>query len=63
MFFDYYTPHRSKPDFTDKPRRVLYITYDRAAEGDQCSAYVQDKRQSFLPDCEREIGKDYTFEV
>lgn len=63
VFFDSYAPHQSAPNFTDKPRRVLYITYNRASEGDHREQYYADKRKSFPPDIERETGKEYVFRV
>ena len=29
VFFDSFAPHRSKPNLTNKARRVLYFTYNR----------------------------------
>lgn len=63
MFFDSYAPHRSDPNFTDGPRRVLYVTYNRTSEGDHRLRYFADKRKSFPPDIEREAGKTYVFRV
>lgn len=63
IFFDSFAPHRSAPNMTDTPRRVLYITYNRASEGDWRERYYVDKRSSFPPDCEREPGKVYEYKV
>lgn len=63
VFFDSFIPHRSKPNLTDKPRRVLYVTYNRLSEGDHRRQYYDDKRLSYPPDCEREAGKEYVFRV
>ena len=63
IFFDSYAPHRSGPNLSDHPRRVLYITYNRLSEGDQRRRYYADKRKSYPPDCEREAGKRYVFRV
>ena len=63
MFFDSFAPHRSGPNLTDRSRRVLYVTYNRAAEGDHRERYFADKRASFPPDVEREPGKSYVFRV
>jgi len=52
-FFDAYTPHRSAPNATDLPRRVLYLTYNKASEGDHYETYFEDKRRSYPPDAER----------
>ena len=63
IFFNSYAPHRSAPNSTSTPRRVLYITYNRASEGDWRVQYYVDKRKSFPPDCEREPGKVYEYKV
>ena len=63
VFFDSFVPHRSAPNLTPAQRRVLYITYNRASEGDHRARYYADKRRSYPPDCEREAGKEYVFRV
>lgn len=60
LLFDSYTPHRSGPNRTDRPRRALYITYNRASEGDRRDDYYRDKRDKYPPDVERIPGKDYS---
>jgi hypothetical protein len=63
VFFDSYVPHRSGPNLTGEARRVLYVTYNRLAEGDHRLRYYADKRKSYPPDCEREAGKEYVYRV
>jgi hypothetical protein len=63
VFFDSYVPHRSGPNPTAEPRRVLYVTYNRLREGDHRERYYADKRKSYPPDCEREPGKQYVYRV
>ena len=63
LFFDSYAPHASKPNLTASQRRILYLTYNLARDGDHRRAYFAAKRASFPPDVEREPGKDYTFRV
>jgi hypothetical protein len=63
VFFDSFAPHASAPNMTDHKRRVLYVTYNRAEEGDHRARYFADKRKSFPPDIEREPGKTYVFRV
>jgi len=63
LFFDSYTPHASKANMTDHPRRVLYLTYNAAAEGDHRARYFAEKRESFPPDVERRPGMAYKFRV
>lgn len=63
IFFDSFVPHRSGPNLTGEPRRVLYVTYNRLSEGDHRLRYYADKRKSYPPDCEREAGKQYVYRV
>jgi ectoine hydroxylase-related dioxygenase (phytanoyl-CoA dioxygenase family) len=63
VFFDSYAPHRSQPNRTDQPRRVLYITFNRASEGDHRAAYYADKHRNYPPDIERDPARDYQFKV
>ena len=63
VFFDSYCPHRSKPNNTDEPRRVLYITYNKLSDGDHRSKYFSDKRLYYPQDCERDPNKKYEFLV
>lgn len=63
IFFDSFVPHRSGPNLTGEPRRVLYVTYNRLTEGDHRARYYADKRRNFPPDCEREPGKEYVYRV
>jgi hypothetical protein len=63
VFFDSYVPHRSGPNTSQKPRRVLYATYAKASEGNLRNRYYVDKRASFPPDCEREAGKVYEYKI
>lgn len=62
-FFDCFVPHQSKPNMTSVQRRNLYLTYNRASEGDHRQKYFADKRKSYPPDLEREPGKEYSFKV
>jgi 2-aminoethylphosphonate dioxygenase len=63
VFFDSYVPHASRPNLTRDPRRVLYVTYNRASDGDHRVSYYADKRASFPPDVERLPGVEYRFRV
>jgi ectoine hydroxylase-related dioxygenase (phytanoyl-CoA dioxygenase family) len=63
VFFDSYVPHASRPNLTRDPRRVLYVTYNRASDGDHRVSYYADKRASFPPDIERLPGVEYRFRV
>jgi ectoine hydroxylase-related dioxygenase (phytanoyl-CoA dioxygenase family) len=63
VFFDSFVPHASKPNLTDSPRRILYITYNLASEGDHRERYFADKHASFPPDIDRDREKTYVFRV
>lgn len=62
-FFDCFTPHQSEANMTEKPRRNLYLTFNRQRDGDHRERYFADKRRSYPPDNEREPGKSYVFRV
>jgi len=63
VFFDSFAPHRSAPNRSQAPRRVLYLTYNKSSEGDRRAQYFADKRASYPPDVEREAGKEYRYRV
>ncbi len=63
IFFDSFAPHASKPNFTGAPRRILYLTYNLAADGDNRARYHADKLAAFPPDIERDGSRDYVFRV
>jgi len=56
VLFDSYVPHRSGPNRSAEPRRALYVSYNRASEGDRRTEYFALKRRSFPPECERVPG-------
>jgi ectoine hydroxylase-related dioxygenase (phytanoyl-CoA dioxygenase family) len=63
IFFDSFVAHASEPNRSDTQRRILYLTYNRLADGDHRVRYFHDKRQSFPPDVEREPGREYKYRV
>jgi 2-aminoethylphosphonate dioxygenase len=63
VFFDSFVPHGSKPNLTDAARRVLYVTFNLAAHGDQRARYFVDKHAAFPPDIDRDADKSYVFRV
>lgn len=63
VLFDSFVPHGSQPNRTDAARRVLYLTYNRARDGDHRAAYFAEKRAAFPPDAERDPAATYVFRV
>jgi hypothetical protein len=63
LLFDSYAPHASKPNLTAGDRRILYITYNAARQGDHRARYFTEKRANFPPDVERLPGIEYRFRV
>ncbi|HEY8210239.1 MAG TPA: phytanoyl-CoA dioxygenase family protein [Myxococcaceae bacterium] len=53
VFFSSYTPHCSAPNLSDRPRKLLYLTYNRASDGDHRLPHYEEKRRLFPPDVER----------
>jgi hypothetical protein len=63
VFFDSFVPHASGANLSSNQRRVLYVTYNRASDGDHRVSYYAEKRASFPPDIERQPGVAYRFRV
>ena len=63
LFFDSFVPHASKANLSREQRRILYLTYNRASDGDHRLRYFADKRASFPPDIERLPNVEYRFRV
>jgi ectoine hydroxylase-related dioxygenase (phytanoyl-CoA dioxygenase family) len=63
IFFDSFAPHASKANLSGAPRRILYLTYNRAGDGEHRDRYYADKHAAFPPDIEREQGRTYVFRV
>ena len=63
LFFDSYVAHASEANRSDRWRRILYLTYNRLADGDHRAQYYRDKRKNFPPDVERVPGREYKFRV
>jgi 2-aminoethylphosphonate dioxygenase len=63
ILFDSFVPHASKDNLTDRPRRVLYLTYNRLSDGDHRADYYRHKHESFPPDIDRLPGREYVFRV
>ncbi len=61
--FDCYAPHQSEPNASDKPRRNLYLTYNRLSDGNHRKKYFADKRKNYPPNNERKAGEVYDFKV
>lgn len=53
VFFSSYTPHCSAPNMSERPRKLLYLTYNRASDGDHRLPHYEEKRRLFPPDVER----------
>ena len=63
IFFDCFTPHRSKPNMSDETRSNIYLTYNPLSKGDHRELYFSGKRRDFPPDNERKPGQNLKFQV
>ena len=63
VFFDCYAPHQSAPNMSNTTRRIYYVTYNRASDGDHMAQYYSDKHKNFPPDIDRDAGNEYVFQV
>ncbi len=55
LLFGSYIPHKSPPNRSHEPRRIIYLTYNPISQGDWRKKYYDDKRQAFT-----EYAKDGT---
>lgn len=49
IFFDCYVPHGSPPNESARDRRNVYLTFNRASDGDLRARYYDDKWKSYPP--------------
>jgi 2-aminoethylphosphonate dioxygenase len=59
VVFDGLAPHRSAKNNTNHSRRAVFLTFNRASEGDRRDAYFQAKNEYFPPEENRSGGRDY----
>jgi ectoine hydroxylase-related dioxygenase (phytanoyl-CoA dioxygenase family) len=63
IVFDCYVPHGSPPNTSDQPRRNLYLTFNRASDGDHRKQYYADKWKSYAPNTPEEARANSSFRV
>jgi len=63
IFFDAYVPHGSPPNTGTRPRRNLFLTFNRRSDGDMRAQYYADKWKNYAPNKEDETRTDETFRV
>lgn len=47
IFFDCYVPHGSPPNTSKRSRRNIFLTFNRASDGDMRAEYYADKAKSY----------------
>lgn len=47
LLFGSYIPHKSEPNRSNAPRRIIYLTYNALSQGDWREKYYEDKRHAF----------------
>jgi ectoine hydroxylase-related dioxygenase (phytanoyl-CoA dioxygenase family) len=63
VFFDCYVPHGSPANETPAARRNIYLTFNRAADGDQRMAYYEDKWQNYPSNTRNDARDRSSFKV
>jgi ectoine hydroxylase-related dioxygenase (phytanoyl-CoA dioxygenase family) len=63
VFFDCYVPHGSPANETESARRNIYLTFNRARDGDQRMAYYEDKWETYPPNTRNDARDRSTFKV
>jgi ectoine hydroxylase-related dioxygenase (phytanoyl-CoA dioxygenase family) len=63
IFFDSYVPHGSPPNTSGRPRRNIYVTFNRRSAGDQRRRYYDDKWASYPPNNLGQAREDSSYRV
>jgi ectoine hydroxylase-related dioxygenase (phytanoyl-CoA dioxygenase family) len=63
IFFDSYVPHGSPPNTSNRPRRNIYVTFNRRSAGDLRRRYYDDKWASYPPNNLGQAREDSSYRV
>lgn len=63
IFFDSYVPHGSPPNTSGRPRRNIYVTFNRKSAGDLRRRYYDDKWASYPPNNPADARTDNAYRV
>ena len=63
LLFDCFIPHGSPANTSDKTRRNLYLTFNRASAGDHRARYYADKWKNYPPNSAAEARSSDSFRV
>jgi ectoine hydroxylase-related dioxygenase (phytanoyl-CoA dioxygenase family) len=63
VFFDSYVPHGSPANSSDSQRRNIYLTFNKASDGDLRQRYYDDKWESYPPNQVSTARTDTSFRV
>ncbi|MBI1731539.1 MAG: phytanoyl-CoA dioxygenase family protein [Gammaproteobacteria bacterium] len=63
VFFDCYVPHGSPANTSDRPRRNIYLTFNRRSDGDMRQRYYADKWRSYPPNTATDARPDSAYRV
>lgn len=63
IFFDCYVPHGSPPNTSARPRRNIYLTFNRRSAGDMRRRYYDDKWASYPPNNMASARADDSYRV
>jgi len=63
VFFDSYVPHGSPANTSDSQRRNIYLTFNKASDGDLRQQYYDDKWETYPPNQVSTSRTDSSFRV
>jgi len=63
VFFDSYVPHGSPANTSDSQRRNIYLTFNKASDGDLRQQYYDDKWETYPPNQVSTARTDTSFRV
>ena len=61
ILFNSYVPHGSEANTSDKRRCNIYLTYNKASDGNHRLKYFSEKRKNYPPNNERDPNQKYSF--
>ena len=63
ILFNSYVPHGSEANTSNKRRCNIYLTYNKASDGNHRLKYFSEKRKNYPPNDERDPNQEYSFKV
>jgi ectoine hydroxylase-related dioxygenase (phytanoyl-CoA dioxygenase family) len=63
IFFDSYVPHGSPANTSERRRCNIYLTFNKASDGDMRAKYYADKWATYPPNSPQQVRPDSAYRV